>query len=84
MSKIKTGGPAYPLAVETGPDFYGRKSHKVEQGMTLRDYFAAKAMSALQQRGFQMFEKNEEDLPDKSIAREAYALADAMLAARGH
>jgi hypothetical protein len=31
-----------------------------------------------------MFEKNEEDLPDKSIAREAYALADAMLAARGH
>nr|WP_312351747.1 hypothetical protein [Brucella intermedia] len=84
MSKIKTGGPAFPLAVETGPDFYGRKSHKVEQGATLRDYFAAKAMSAIQQRGFQMFEKHEEDLTDENIAREAYALADAMLAARGH
>ena len=82
MSKINTGGPAFPYAVETGPDYYGRKSHIIQEGATLRDYFAAKAMSAIQQRGFEMFEKYEEDLTEESIAREAYALADAMLAAR--
>lgn len=78
------GGPAFPSTVEAGEDRFGNKSHIFYRGMTLRDYFAANAMSALQQRGFRMFETNEEDFPDESIAREAYALADAMLAARGH
>ena len=46
----------------------------INQGMTLRDYFAAKIMPAL-------VERYECELPDE-LAREAYDLADAMLAAR--
>ncbi len=76
MSKIKTGGPSYPFAVDTGPDFYGRKSHKVEQGMTLRDYFAGQALAG---RNVQRTYKTWEDM-----AADCYEIADAMLAARGH
>ena len=76
MSKIKTGGPAYPLAVETGPDFYGRKSHKVEQGMSLRDYFAGQALAS--------WPITEHGACPNDLARKCYALADAMIVARGH
>ena len=44
-------------------------------GMTLRDYFAAKAM-----QGFLATVKV--DCPDNLIAEDAYNLADAMLKAR--
>ncbi len=56
----KTGGPAFPTDTAT-----------VQYGMTLRDYFAAKAMQAL--------------LPTNYIdanAVLAYRVADAMLRAR--
>ena len=42
-------------------------------GMTLRDYFAAKAMQAMTHRG----ESNE-----KFVAEHSYLMADAMLKAR--
>jgi hypothetical protein len=42
--------------------------------MTLRDYFAAKVIAG--------FASQETTLPDATLARRAYALADAMLAAR--
>jgi hypothetical protein len=45
-------------------------------GMTLRDYFAAKAMQAY------MSDPNM-TWADSEIAREAYVMADAMLEARG-
>ena len=45
-------------------------------GMTLRDYFAAKAMQAL------VGHEDIWDQPDNAIAKSAYALADAMLAQR--
>jgi hypothetical protein len=44
-----------------------------EKGMTLRDYFAAKAMQAMTHRG----EANVQ-----MVAVQAYALADAMMKAR--
>ncbi len=48
--------------------------YEIEQnGMTLRDYFAAKAMQAL----------IDNDGLFSEIPTQAYALADAMLAARG-
>ena len=47
-----------------------RWSH--EQGMTLRDYFAAKAMAALV----------ETELTNDALADTAYKLADAMMDAR--
>ena len=39
MSKINTGGPAFPLVYVVPPE----NVLTVYQGMTLRDYFAAKA-----------------------------------------
>ena len=47
-----------------------------ELGMTLRDYFAAKAMHGL-------ISINELDLTQEDYARAAYLLADAMLKERG-
>ena len=44
------------------------------EGMTLRDYFAAKAMQGVLCSGSQW--------PDHKIAELAYSMADAMLAAR--
>lgn len=61
-----TGGPAFPRVVEQ-PNGY----MKAVEGMTLRDYFAAKAMQAL-------IHKNYFDV----AAKEAYQMADAMLEER--
>jgi len=58
------GGPAFPPMHD--PD-------KHASGMTLRDYFAAKAM--------QVFLANTET-SFAADAKNAYAMADAMLAAR--
>lgn len=73
--RINEGGPAFPMPGMTGlPDgsfMYG------EDGMTLRDYFAAKAM---QGNIASMVEGQEFD---PSIGAEwAYKVADAMLKAR--
>lgn len=65
------GGPAFPAIAENG------LGH-ISSGMTLRDYFAAKAMQAITtalQQGIRPV-----DLP--LLARDAYALADAMLKER--
>jgi hypothetical protein len=48
-----------------------------QKGMTLRDYFAAKAMPLVFTKG--VIDKDGDDL---SAARAAYQIADAMLAAR--
>lgn len=66
--KINDGGPAFPLQ-SIGPDFPPGYA-----GMSLRDYFAAKAMHALvQERCFPY---------DIDTGRLAYEIADAMLKAR--
>ena len=59
------GGPAFPSEY-TLPE---------NQGMTLRDYFAAKAMQALIPNG--------QSIDPMKYAESAYVLADAMLKARG-
>ncbi len=64
----ETGGPAFP-GTEAN---YAREG---EAGMTLRDYFAAKALQGMTTDGWQADER-------AGMAREAYKLADAMLAAR--
>jgi hypothetical protein len=68
-----TGGPAFPQFVISN---FG--AH-VEGGMTLRDYFAAKAMDGFN-RHMVAYEWGQ-DVMDVA-ARNAYALADAMLKAR--
>ena len=69
MSAPNTGGPAFP-----GP--YANEQGNIEvlwkqHGMTLRDYFAAKAMQ-------ESLHKNYFDV----VAKAAYQMADAMLEAR--
>lgn len=70
MSEIKDGGPAFPI---TDPCQAG--------GMTLRDWFAGKAMAACVSAC-----QGDTRLPGETqselIARRSYELADAMLKAR--
>ena len=76
MSTINDGGPAFPSAVW---DSEGCPQHT--QGMSLRDYFAAKAMQAMLSGHFAKY-GHEDYWPRPEIAAEAYEMADAMLAAR--
>lgn len=70
------GGSAFPCADVFSPD--GMEYIQGENGMTLRDYFAAKALqSIIMVTGLNKF--GATDLID---ARNAYHYADAMLAAR--
>ncbi len=69
---MKNGGVAFPTSVsadDSGGLNYG------EPGMTLRDYFASKAMQPI-------FQEDENDQTFEEMAERAYAYADAMLAAR--
>jgi hypothetical protein len=70
MSNIDTGGPAFP----TNDVCYN--------GMSLRDYFAAKAMQAATSGhiGHYGHESNHWQVND--IASYAYEMADAMMKAR--
>lgn len=71
---INTGGPAFPTENErqTGSNSWHFP------GMTLRDYFAAKAMQGLQANPTDEVMKMGFD----AIAQYAYKQADAMLKAR--
>ena len=56
-----------------------------EKGMTLRDYFATKAMQAVYPKNWNMFMDETYEHPDEVVegtAKDAYELADAMLKAR--
>jgi hypothetical protein len=73
------GGPAFPAKL-TGPcEAFGLRAdsnHVIEfHGMTLRDYFAAKAFSML------LHPEAKNQTPE-ATAIEAYRFADAMLKAR--
>jgi len=90
MNKITHGGPAFPVPINPGESY---QEHSPCDGMTLRDYFAAKAMQGMlavpddQRYG---------DRADKTLSIEewqqwcvtgvvehAYRVADAMIRVRG-
>ena len=74
MSEIKDGGPAFPRNIL---DHGHGVTTTHESGMTLRDYFAAKAMQAL------ITAPNVRPMiEDGEASRWAYKMADAMLKAR--
>ena len=77
MSNIKDGGQAFPSG-EQWRDVAGNLNSKgaLHGGMTLRDYFAAKAMQGL------LSADSELNLDEYGIAKYAYLQADAMLAQR--
>ncbi len=67
MSKKPDGGPAFPA-----PGY-------VNQGMSLRDYFAAKAMEGMCSACSWAIDVS---VDIESMAKASYEIADAMLAAR--
>ncbi len=69
MKTKNDGGPAFPVPNDANVNG--------QEGMSLRDYFAAKAM-----QGMFAADTNESVMPIEIKAAEAYAMADAMLAAR--
>ncbi|WP_369606241.1 hypothetical protein [Serratia marcescens] len=73
MSK-ETGGQAFPMLGNVGYN----SEWQLEEGMTLRDYFAAKAMSSLVISGLNTDAWSDYD----DMAGSAYSIADAMLKAR--
>ena len=84
MSAPNNGGPAFPTGLEGKVALAGERydgAHvprydAIDSGMTLRDYFAAKAMHGL------IVDPDRADQSREECARLAYAMADAMLKAR--
>ena len=79
MSNTNTGGPAFPVAdpfaVKCPPT--DAEALRLQQGMTLRDYFAAKAL-----QGLLATDLNCAPEYVQAIADSSYVLADAMMKAR--
>ena len=63
------GGPAFPISEANG-------ANSGMPGMTLRDYFAAKAMQSY------LLDKDRDSFTFEQWANAAYEMADAMLEAR--
>ena len=75
----KTGGPAFPTGTGVTP---------YNPGMTLRDYFAAKALPCVLKQLMHDYTLDdpkwswEDDIDNYLLADSAYKIADAMLKAR--
>lgn len=74
MSNINDGGPAFP--VQESMISSGSEGVPASSGMSLRDYFAAKAMQGI------CAIPTSANMEVASISKSAYLMADAMLAAR--
>lgn len=72
--KKKTGGTAFPNV-----DYNGQGDGEASSGMTLRDYFAAKAMQGMCAGTDWMAGREVNCI---SMAESAYEIADALLEAR--
>ena len=77
----KTGGPAYPYVVTEPP-------YQIEEGMTLRDYFAGQALLGYSNKENRMSlieTAKEMDVPmtpddiNGQFAKASYLMADAMI-----
>ena len=64
--------PAFPIVIDMGDGV------KYQNGMTLRDYFAAKAMQAL----LRQYPDHLMNSPASEVASDAYSMADAMMKVR--
>lgn len=76
---MKDGGPAFPAACE----FDNGAEWVNNPGMTLRDYFAAKALIHMAPIVVARMEVGREAYEPSTLVAMCYELADAMLAARG-
>ena len=78
--------PAFPTSHQEPDDYNGHNNSKktvIDQGMTLRDYFAAQAMTGAQVWDAVINGKNAQfSAGTEKLAEVAYAVADQMLKAR--
>lgn len=77
MSERNDGGPAFPWEVRSLDSAGQERTQASYGGMSLRDYFAAKAMQGL-------IASNDEGAGDRieELPEYAYMIADAMLQER--
>ena len=73
--QINDGGPAFHSITIKGGDNYNAPTKCYHKGMSLRDWFAGQALAS---RG--LYGAN---VRENEVAKECYAIADAMLKARG-
>jgi len=76
MNNKDTGGPAFPVHPDMAAQL-GCVPSQSDAGMSLRDYFAAKAM-----QGITSTLSGTAPVLYDAIADDAYTIADAMLKAR--
>lgn len=76
--QTKDGGPAFPFSMH--PEHGYGPAESVDQGMSLRDWFAGQAMKAVVSNPHR--DKNTAEDQAAKFAQCAYKLADAMLAER--
>lgn len=80
---IEDGGPAFPIPLNEGQPYSG---YGPCDGMTLRDYFAAKAIGAVYAEAMADARDGSGVFSDPhwrfGLALDAYMMADAMLKAR--
>ena len=70
MKKQNDGGPAFPIAFRMND-----KQVILEDGISVRDYFAGQALAGLLASG-------EDSIDAETNAHDAYIIADAMIKAR--
>ena len=74
MTAKNDGGPAFPVPLLPGQSWQGIGQC---DGMTLRDYFAGRAMQSY------LLDKDRDSFTFEQWAQASYEMADAMLKARG-
>ncbi len=74
MTAKNGGGPAFPVPLLPGQSWQGIGPC---DGMTLRDYFAGRAMQSY------LLDKDRDSFTLEQWAQASYEMADAMLEARG-
>ena len=74
------GGPAFPVKIEVGTKNYG-VIEEMMPGMSLRDWFAGRAMQSHLKRSWLIIDETQEVFD--RIATASYRMADAMLKAKG-
>lgn len=77
--QINDGGPAFPNQGDNTPGY------EIYDGMTLRDYFAAKAMPEVMvewRQGREASQDSDFDFDASLMAQDCYLMADAMIEAR--
>jgi hypothetical protein len=89
MTKINTGGPAFPHSFkigigETKPDgtIAATPFQFIFEGMSLRDYAAIEALAGMLAHATRYRPRDGRKDWHSAISEEAYQLADAMIAAR--